>query len=196
MQSLETRLQQIIDKWSVLEHPFYTAWSEGTLPAEKIKTYAKEYATFIRKIADAWSAVGDQAIAKEELEHYHLWIDFSKSLGNEEVVEQSNITAVDKLVNCYERSFPTEAAALGALYAFEQQQPGTAQSKLDGLRSHYMTLKADETYFDIHKDDFDEPAILLKRIKELPADQQEAALEYCNVTCEKIWNALTGVMEA
>jgi pyrroloquinoline-quinone synthase len=196
MYTLETRLNEIIQKWSVLNHPFYTAWSEGTLPTEKIKTYAGAYAPFIGKISEAWAAIGDEAIAQIEMEHYHLWIDFSRSLGNDHDHSTNKIEAVSKLVDGYTRSFDVESKAIGALYAFEQQQPGTAQSKLDGLRNHYKALKADETYFDIHKDDFDEPALLLDRIKALSPEAQEEVLESCNITCEKIWNALTGVMES
>ena len=54
--------------------------------------------------------------------------------------------------------FTNRPQALGALYAFEHQQPATAKSKLAGLRKHYNLAPSAEVYFDIHQDDEDEPA--------------------------------------
>ena len=58
-----------------------------------------------------------------------------------------------------------------ALYAFEAQQPYTAQSKLAGLREHYQQLPEPcGEYFRLHTDDFDEPALLAAQMEALPAE--------------------------
>ena len=41
------RFDTILEKWDLLKHPFYQAWSAGTLPVEALKVYASEYGAFI-----------------------------------------------------------------------------------------------------------------------------------------------------
>ncbi len=194
MSNFEQRLEDILSKWNLLEHPFYQAWSMGTLPDAHLKLYSAEYASFIGMIAKGWEACGDMAIAKEEMEHYELWKDFSKSLGNEEI--KTTVTEVDHLVESCERNYQEYNSALGALYAFERQQPKTAESKLKGLQTHYQHINADETYFEIHVDDEEEPAILLAQMNKLDDSGQETALKACEEVAEGLYNALTGIMKA
>lgn len=192
MTKIEQRLSDILDKWNLLDHPFYRAWSEGTLPDDHLKLYASEYASFIGMVAKGWEACGDNEIAEIEVEHYDLWKDFAKSLGNADV--NTSIDEVNTLVaNCDKeyRSYPT---ALGALYAFERQQPATAQSKLAGLKTHYNHINADETYFEVHVDDEEEPAILLKNMEALSFEEQDKAVQACENIAENLYYALTGIM--
>jgi pyrroloquinoline-quinone synthase len=93
------------------------------------------------------------------------------------------------------KNFQFYAAALGALYAFEAQQPGTASSKLQGLRDHYSHWHADETYFNIHQSDFEEPALLEEKINFLSPEETLVATEACKETCQLLWNALSGIMD-
>ena len=37
---LMDRIDQIVQERSLLRHPFYQAWTEGTLPLESLKGYA------------------------------------------------------------------------------------------------------------------------------------------------------------
>ena len=39
-------LDGIISEKSLLKHPFYQAWTAGTLPMEKLREYAKQYFHF------------------------------------------------------------------------------------------------------------------------------------------------------
>ena len=41
-----------VSKRNLLEHPFYQAWSAGTLPAEALQTYACEYGAVHRLTAE------------------------------------------------------------------------------------------------------------------------------------------------
>ena len=36
-------LDRTITNWNLLKHSFYEAWSDGTLPQEALRTYAREY---------------------------------------------------------------------------------------------------------------------------------------------------------
>ena len=37
---IKARLDQILEQWNLLNHPFYQAWSEGTLPMDALRVYA------------------------------------------------------------------------------------------------------------------------------------------------------------
>ena len=187
------RMHESIEKYSLLEHPFYRAWDDGKLTSESLRLYAWHYSNFIEKIAEGWRATGDNEIADEEVEHHGLWMDFAKSLGGNP--DTTPIEGVEALVKSCEGSFGSYAGALGALYAFEYQQPYTSQSKLKGLQGHYADLGADEVYFDVHKDDFDEPAILRERISKLSVEEQQVAEQACTEVCENLWGALSGIMD-
>ena len=40
------RIDEIIEKRSLLKHPLYEAWSMGTLPVRSLRTYARQYYHF------------------------------------------------------------------------------------------------------------------------------------------------------
>ena len=45
-QEFSENLDAIIDERSLLKHPFYQAWTAGTLPLESLREYAKQYFHF------------------------------------------------------------------------------------------------------------------------------------------------------
>jgi pyrroloquinoline-quinone synthase len=183
----------VFEQYNLLQHPFYLAWNEGKLTKEQMAVYAAEYGSFIQLISEGWQAAGEHAIAKEEEEHYLLWKNFAGSLETKNM--GSTISQVNELVNSVGNSFGSYASALGALYAFEAQQPATASSKLEGLKKHYSSWQADETYFTIHQADFEEPALLEEKINSLSKEDKLVAALACEETCSLLWNALTGIME-
>jgi pyrroloquinoline-quinone synthase len=184
---------QVFHKYNLLNHPFYLAWNEGKLSCDQLSLYARQYGSFIRLISKGWEAANETAIAIEEQEHYKLWQKFSQSINKEKTA--ISLPAVDELVNSTEENFKSYAAALGALYAFEAQQPGTATSKLEGLRKHYGEQKIDETYFIIHANDIEEPALLEEKMNVLSMEEKSRAADACEATCRLLWNALTEIYE-
>jgi len=192
---LSARLSDSLSRWDLLQSEFYQAWSAGTLPRPAIAQYASEYGAFISRIADGWAAHGDHAIAAEEREHLELWRQFAQSMGTD--VGEAQTPEVRRLLNVVDRHFSSPASSLGALYAFEAQQPGTSKSKLAGLQEHYpLEDEAGEKYFQIHAHDEEEPALLLKRMEALPADDQQKAAEACEETAEALRTALDGLYRA
>ena len=183
----------IFEQYNLLQHPFYLAWNEGHLTKEQMAVYAGEYGSFIQLISEGWHAAGEQAIAQEEEEHYVLWRNFSESLGTKNM--GATISQVNELVSSVENCFRSYAGALGALYAFEAQQPATASSKLEGLKRHYSNWQTNETYFAIHQSDFEEPALLENKINSLSKEEKLVAELACEEACSLLWNALTGIME-
>jgi pyrroloquinoline-quinone synthase len=191
---LKDKLNQRIDRFALLSHPFYQAWESGKLPEAALQTYAREYGAFISQLPIAWETLADGDTAAEEREHAEMWQAFASGLQTK--VGEAELPAVAELVSVSERLFALPAAAAGALYAFEAQQPLTAKSKLEGLRTHYSLPAAVEPYFEAHAKNEHEAAKLLVRIAELPEVEQSEAMSACEQMSEALWNALTDIYEA
>jgi pyrroloquinoline-quinone synthase len=191
MSNKET-LTAIISKWDLLQHPFYQAWSAGTLPLEDLRTYAREYGAFIDMLPQAWDSLRDPETAQEEREHADLWSDFAAALSTR-VSGSAEIPEVQGLAATAARLFQDPASAAGALYAFEVQQPATAQSKLDGLKKHYKLPADVQPYFEIHGQNEHEASKLLARIDGFSTEDQARSLQACAELAEALWNALSGI---
>jgi pyrroloquinoline-quinone synthase len=190
---IKDRLANVINKWNLLTHPFYQAWSAGTLPVEALQIYAREYGTFIECLPQAWETLGDAETAQEEREHVELWADFARGLGSVQAAPALQESAA--LAKTAAALFADRASALGGLYAFEVQQPETAQSKLLGLKAWYSLPASAETYFAAHAVNWHESAKILDSIRSLRPDEQEQAIEACDQMGEALWNALSGIHE-
>ena len=187
------RCDAIVARRSLLQHPFYLAWSDGTLPVPALKEYAHDYGAFIRTVGQGWETIGEAHIAGIEEGHAQVW-ENTFAAGLETTVDAPRTAGAAGLVDAAHALFADRATALGALYAFESQQPYTAQSKLAGLREHYRQLpECCGEYFRLHEDDFDEPALLAAQINALPAAEQERAVTACERLSQSLHDALTGL---
>jgi pyrroloquinoline-quinone synthase len=184
-------LTRVVEKWNLLRHPFYQAWSAGTLPVEALQVYAREYGAFIESLPQGWRTLGDEETAHEETEHAELWDAFAGSLNATKGAP--GITETEALAQTAQALFAQPATALGALYAFEVQQPATAASKLDGLKKWYRMDEAGGKYFEAHSANWHESEKILAQINALPAKEQKKALEACATMSEALWNGLTGI---
>lgn len=184
---------RIITEHSLLRHPFYVAWSEGTLPVAALKDYAGEYGAFIGAIGQGWQTIGAPAHARVEAEHARVWERaFAAPLGTSVTTPQ--VREVVELVDASRELFAERATALGALYAFEAQQPLTAQSKLKGLSERYSQLpESCGEYFRMHLDDYDELSLLAREMDGLNPADQERALSACERMSRALYDALTGI---
>ena len=189
-QSLDSKIAD----HNLLNHPFYQAWSAGELSLDTLRSYAREYGTFISTIPRGWEAVDDAEIAAEETEHIDLWADFATGLNT--TVSEAQIPQVKSLVETANELFSERATALGALYAFEAQQPATAASKLAGLKAFYQLPETAEPYFETHAHNEHEAEILLEQIAKLPSESQALVVEACEQMSIALWNALTGIHDA
>ncbi len=185
---LEHKLDESISRWNLLESRFYLAWSEGCLSRESLARYANEYGAFISLIPRGWASHGDEAIAAEEREHVELWRCFAEALGVD--IGEAETPAVRELVETAGSLFADATTSLGALYAFEAQQPRTAATKLVGLREHYDLSEKAHTYFAVHADDEEEPALLQRRMLALSPSEQVRAAEACEKMCRALRKAL------
>ena len=191
---MKQNLDTVLEKWNLLKHPFYQAWSAGTLPVDALQVYAREYGNFIATLPRGWETLNDAETADEEREHAEMWTDFTAALGS--FTADASLPATSNLVAASRTLFAARASALGAMYAFEAQQPATAQSKLDGLKTHYKLPQGVEPYFEVHAQNQHESEKILRMLESLPAAEQAEALAACEQMAASLWDALTGIHDA
>ena len=200
-----SRLEDVRNRWNVLEHPFYTRWSAGELTREELATYAGEYRHAVLALAEAAAgaaaqagpelAPGLRAHAAEEASHVPMWDDFARAFGGEldrapaaETADCARAWAGDG-----ERDLLT---SLVALYAIESGQPAISQTKLDGLRAHYGVEEGPATaYFTLHAELDKEHAAAERKLIEprLAGADADALLAEAERVLEANWRLLDGV---
>lgn len=188
-----SQLDAIIEQFDLNKHPFYQDWRMGMLPVEKLKSYAVEYQAFVGTIASGWETVGQDHYAEEERFHELLWAKFRAELGASGTAE---LSSTETLVLAANNLFNKPAEALGALYAFEAQQPHTSRSKLDGLREHYGLSEEGQEYFLVHADDLAEAELIRTKVAELSDADFERAKTACAIVCSAMYGALDGIYYA
>ena len=190
---VSTRCDEIIARYSLLQHPFYQRWTDGTLPVSALKDYAGEYGSFIRSISRGWEAIGQFEHAREEDTHAQIWeTTFADKLGAS--VGTPSVKEAADLAEVSEELFSDRVTALGALYAFEAQQPVVAKAKVQGLREHYAHLpESCSEYFELHSDGYDEAALLAKDMDLLSLHDQDRVFSACKRLCQALYDALTGI---
>ncbi len=190
---LKHELNERISRKALLQHPFYQAWEAGELPVDALRTYAREYGAFIRNMPVGWETLNDDETADEERQHAALWEDFAAGLNTQ--IGMAELPGTAALVAASGKLFAKRATALGALYAFEAQQPATAKSKLDGLRKHYSLPASAEAYFEVHSANEHEAAKLLDQLSSLSPAEQAEALAACEQMSTALWAALTDIYD-
>ena len=186
MNSLVTRIDQLIEKQSLLKHKFYVMWNEGTLSLKSLSGYSKEYfqlvkavPTFVNMIMENASQ-GKDAIAanqKEESEHIAPWMKFASSLG----VSQRDLEGYNGLektrhaVSNLSQLMTTFEGGTAAMYALEQEIPKISLSKIDGLRKFYNITTDDAIeYFRLHTEaDIRHAALWRKILEKTPIENEE-----------------------
>lgn len=193
METAEIRVREldaIVDQFDLNRHPFYQDWRMGTLPVEKLRDYAGEYARFVGTIADGWETLGQTHYAQEERDHERLWAGFQLAIGAERLSKRPQ---TDTLVTAAKNAFAQPATAVGALYAFEAQQPHTSQVKLEGLEEHYQVSEAGREYFKVHANDVAERDLLRAKAVEMTDSEFAQTKIACALIGSAMWSALDGV---
>ncbi len=170
MTDLFARIDAVLAEKSLLKHPFYQAWTAGTLTREDLAHYARQYyaqeARFPRYLSAVHSNCPDAAVRKVLLEnlnheeagaenHPELWLRFAGAVGADRA-SVLDAAADAKTVECVETfdrlSRGDWRLGLAALYAYEAQQPVVAKTKIDGLKSRYGLDSKDALgFFQVHE---------------------------------------------
>jgi len=171
IQSTLDELDARIAARSILQHPFYRAWSAGTLTRQDLATYARVYyphvAAFPAYLRAAIEGTGIEAVRaeladnlrEEETEprpHTELWLRFAEAVGADPAAVQAAepAPAARETVGEFRRLCSgSTAAALATLYAYESQQPEVSRRKAAGLDERYGVGDAEAlSYFTVHSE--------------------------------------------
>ena len=201
---------------AMLSHPFYQAWTEGRLPLDTLRDYARQYfhhvEAFPRAVSAVHSACPDrdgrrmlaENLAEEEgieaskQDHATLWLMFACGLGETEdaVRAQALNDETQALIDTFRKlSRQSYAAGLGALYAYESQFPGVASAKIKGLIDRYA-ISDEETlrFFRVHESaDVEHSSVCRKLLNNLPEAQTAEAVAAGEELAGALWNFLSGV---
>jgi pyrroloquinoline-quinone synthase len=216
MSSTSSVIDSKVAQRAMLKHPFYQAWTEGRLPIETLRDYARQYfhhvEAFPRVVSAVHSACDDrdgrrmlaENLAEEEgvetgkQDHATLWLMFACGLGESEdaVRAQGLNPETHALIETFRKlSRKSYASGLGALYAYESQFPGVASAKIEGLIDRYG-ISDEETlrFFRVHEyADVEHGAVCRALLNRLPADQREEAIAAGEELAGALWNFLSGV---
>ena len=164
------QLNEKLDKYHLLNHPFYKSWNDGKLTREIIKDYAEQYyqhvKAFPRYISATHSLCEDiekRKILLENLQdeenkdgdHPKLWRHFAFAMGSSkkeiESVKEEKFTT-ELIENFFKSGRASYAEGLASLYTYERQIPEIAETKIRGLKNHYgVTSKEGLEFFEVHK---------------------------------------------
>ncbi|HEX9890945.1 MAG TPA: CADD family putative folate metabolism protein [Actinomycetota bacterium] len=159
-----------IEERHLLTHEFYTRWTEGTLPIEAMREYAKQYyafeSSFPRYLSALHSRTEDPSARQSLLEnlwdeehgpenHAELWLRFAEGIGadRDEVRGAEPNPKTRTLLDTYAAASTQRpvAAGVAAVYAYEAQVPKVAKAKIHGLAEHYgITDRRTTRFFEVH----------------------------------------------
>jgi pyrroloquinoline-quinone synthase len=221
LQSFWNELESRVAKYDLLCHPFYQAWSTGTLTRDDLRAYAGDYyhhvAAFPTYLAALYSRLEDGELRRavvanladeEGLDgnlasrpHSEMWLDFAEGMGasRDEAPTAQPVDEVAGLISHFKRlaSEATAAEALAGFYAYESQVPRVAKEKARGLREMYGADAKTCAYFTLHaKADVYHANVWRSQLSKLVADDQEAqdrALTAAENAARCLWRALDGI---
>ena len=217
-QQLEAR----INKYDLLCHPFYKAWSAGQLTRDDLRQYAQDYYHHVEAFPSYLAAFGlrldegelrravlanmcdekgtDGAEGKDSVPHSDLWLDFAEGMGSSRNLDwHSPVPEIRQLIQFFHR-VATEGSpesALAAFYAYESQVPRIAKEKESGLRAKYGADDKTCGYFAVHTTaDIYHSRVWKKLLEKRIADHPEAAdaaLDAAENASRMLWKALDGI---
>jgi pyrroloquinoline-quinone synthase len=147
-------LDAVRERWNVLDHPFYTRWSEGTLTRDELAYYSGQYRHAVVALAEAarGAADADPSLARhaaEEAAHVELWDGFVDAVGGDSGAAPAPETAA--CAQAWAKDGPLLETLVG-IYAIEAAQPAISATKATGLRERYgIDAAAATAYFDLHE---------------------------------------------
>jgi pyrroloquinoline-quinone synthase len=136
----------------LLDHPFYRAWERGVVTREELAVYHRSYADLIQNIPTYWQRVVNSlrpehptgvTIVQEERDHILLWEAWGREFPFPDAFPR--LTEPLEILDAM-----TPSELLGALHAFEIQQPEVAEVKKETLVRNYGFREQVLTYFDQH----------------------------------------------
>lgn len=211
----EARLKAVLEERSMLKHPFYVEWTQGTLPMHKLREYARQYyhfeAAFPRYLSAIHTRTESPTIRQLILDnlwdeehgdrnHPALWLEFAKALGvePEEVINAELRPETRALVDHFRTAATSAplAEALATLFAYEGQVPDIAWQKIKGLTEFYGMQPRQFEFFSVHLvADIAHSGAEMQAIAESCTDE-DAVIRAVEVACDRLLGFLDGCYAA
>ena len=209
------QLNKKLDKYHLLNHPFYKSWNYLKLTREIIKDYAEQYyqhvKAFPRYISATHSICEDiekRKILLENLQdeenpngdHPKLWKNFALSVGaDKNKIEKAKQESFTKRMidNFFKQGRKSYAEGLASLYTYERQIPEIADTKIRGLKKYYgVSSKKGLEFFEAHKAaDVLHRKACEKLLDGLSKKEQKKAEKAALSTAKYLWNFLSGMVD-
>lgn len=211
-QQIASQLDAATEDTRLLSHPFYRAWTAGTLTTDDLRFYSTQYFRqveafpgYLKTLAgklDGRSAEIVNANLSDEVDgdHAGLWLDFAAAVGADQN-EVFATTPEPETTDCV-ASFNDQIAArsaafgLGMLYGYESQTPAVAETKVSGLRNLYDIDGDGVRYFELHGElDVEHTAELVEALEEVVTDEASLtdAVEGAAAGARAVYGLLDGV---
>ena len=166
-------LDALVEKYHLLKHPFYKAWTEGRLSKQQLGLYAEQYYQHVRafpenlkQLASRTNGDGNlKSVVKENLDeeldasapHPLLWRQFAESVGvSDASLENAHARpGIAALLDTYDEvsTQGSMTQAVAAFYVYEAQVPEIAAQKISGLRRFYGITEPNAlAYFAVHEE--------------------------------------------
>ncbi|MDZ5761159.1 CADD family putative folate metabolism protein [Lyticum sinuosum] len=204
-------LNNELENWFLLKHPFYNAFNHGKLPKETLILYAKErfhhiyvFARLISQIHSQCCDMESRQVLLENLideergdnNHPELWKRFIYGISPSTELDsspelESTLKLIDGFFDLTKSGYST---GLGALYAYERQTPSVSKSKIEALKNHYnITDPSTLEFFYVHeKVDVWHTEELVGLINKLDKDNKNFARNGAIEGAKLLWNFLDG----
>lgn len=191
MNSLIKKIDELIEKQSLLKHPFYVMWSEGKLTIDSLNGYSKEYFQLVKSVPLFVGAIIQQgpdyvkseleSNQKEEAEHIKPWMKFAGALGvsQEELEKYGGLEKTGKAVSELSSLMNSFEGGAAAMYALEQEIPKISLTKIEGMRKFYdMTSDDAIEYFRLHAEaDIRHAATWRRILEKIPSEKEDQLLQ-------------------
>jgi pyrroloquinoline-quinone synthase len=220
------KLDTTIAAYDLLCHPFYRAWSAGSLTRDDLREYARHYyhhveafpcylAAFALRLDEGelrravLTNMCDEKGAAEKgtgsgcVPHSELWLDFAEGMGSRrDLTWHLPVAEVRELIRYFHRVAVegTPEEALAAFYTYESQVPRIAKEKQRGLQELYGADEKTCGYFELHASaDVYHSNVWRKQLEKRIAENPDvayAALDAAENTAKMLWRALDGIEAA
>jgi len=201
-----------INDWVLLDHPFYQAWSEGSLKMKSLKEYSTQYQkhvdAFPRYISATHSLCESHENRKVLLEnlndeeglqgkpHPLLWAQFSSACGNDQdaIDSTKSCKSIQNIIDTFlSNARKSYEEGLASFYSYESQVPEVAETKIKGLKEHYKIDSPEALeFFEVHKAaDIHHRKACEKLLDKIPSSKQQASILAAQTSAKSLWDFLS-----
>jgi pyrroloquinoline-quinone synthase len=192
---LERTLDDVTDRWNLLQHSFYQRWTRGELTREELSEYVMQYAHVVRAVPRWLEQVRGADTAEiarhatEERSHIELWNNFGEALGlSAGAIRVAPANAATARLIALGDELAAKGEAAPVVWALEAQTPAVAGAKLAGLATSYgIGPNTGGEYFAVHQHLDIEHAAELRALCVNGSENAAAAMS------EALWDLLTAV---